>query len=376
MGFAGKLAAGLLAFAAAAPNLPPRTRNVVLIVADGLRWQEVFRGAEGILMDEACGGVEDPAALARDFWRDTPEERRRALLPFLWDVVARDGQIFGNQWLGSVARVSNGLDFSYPGYNEMLTGVPDPRIDTNDAVPNPNVTVFEWLNGFAPFRGRAAAFATWSVFDAIFNRERSRLRVCAGWHPEESCLAPPVPPSVKRLYETTTPYWRDNVWDSFLQATLLEEIRRNRPRVLFVGYGETDEWAHLGRYDLYLESARQTDRFIRELWDTMQAMPEYRGTTTFVITTDHGRGGGLEEWKDHDSTVPGSSGMWIAAIGPDVPALGERRDAPAVTQAQIAATLAALLGEDYREAYPAAAPPLPDMVFSPQLSVFSSGTDD
>jgi hypothetical protein len=351
----------LLLIAAAARAQVPRAQNVVLIVTDGLRWQEVFHGPERALMNEDCGGVEDPAALAREFWKDTPEERRRALLPFLWDVVARDGQIFGNADVGSSARVSNGMDFSYPGYNEMLTGIADPRIDTNDPVPNPNVTVFEWLNRMEPFRGKAAAYATWSVFDAIFNRARSGLRICAGWRPEAACLEPPVPPNLKRLYETTTPYWRDNVWDSFMQAAVLEEIRQNRPRVLFVGYGETDEWAHLGRYDLYLESARQWDAFVRELWETMQTMPEYRGTTAFLLTTDHGRGSGFEEWKDHDTVVPGSSDMWIAALGPGVPAMGERRNAPTVTQAQIAATLAALLGEDYRRAFPAAAPVLPDL---------------
>ena len=181
MRLVGKCAAGLLLFAAAAPGQTPRARNVVLIVADGLRWQEVFRGPERTLMNEDCGGVEDPAALALEFWKDTAAERRRALLPFLWDVVARDGQIFGNLDVGSSARVSNGLDFSYPGYNEMLTGIPDPRIDTNDPIPNPNVTVFEWLNGMAAYRGKAAAYATWSVFDAIFNRARSGLRICAGW---------------------------------------------------------------------------------------------------------------------------------------------------------------------------------------------------
>ena len=86
---------------------------------------------------------------------------------------------------------------------------------------------------------------------------------------------------------------------------MLDEVRRNHPRVLFVGYGETDEWAHLGRYDRLLDSAQRVDRFIAELWDTMQAIPQYRGKTTFLITTDHGRGHGLEDWKDHGDDVAG-----------------------------------------------------------------------
>jgi hypothetical protein len=365
-------AAMLTPFAAAAEG--PRTRHVVLIVADGLRWQEVFGGAERELMDETCGGVEAPDAVVREFWRPTPEERRQALLPFLWGTVAREGQIWGNAAEGSFARVTNGLDFSYPGYNEMLSGAADPRMDTNDPVPNPNVTVFEWLNQRPGLTGRVSAYATWSVFDAIFNRARSNLRVCAGWRPVATCLAPPVPAMLKRLYETTTLYWRDNVWDSLLQASVLEEIRRHRPAVLFVGFGETDEWAHSGRYDLYLESARQTDRFIQELWETMQEIPEYRGTTTFLITTDHGRGSGPEGWKDHDREIPGSADMWIAVLGPDTPAFGERRAAPLVTQSQIAATVAALLGYDYRKAFPSAAPPLPDVTVARRQRVAGVGS--
>ncbi len=347
--------------AAPAPVPPPRTRNVVLIVSDGLRWQEVFRGPDPALMTEACGGVEEPEALARDFRRPNTDEGRRTLLPFFWNVVAKDGQLFGNQTGGSLAHDTNGQDFSYPGYNEMLAGAPDARIDSNDPNPNPNLTVFEWLSRQPGLEGRVEAYGTWSVFDAIFNRTRSGLKVCSGWRPAAGCLESSGP-MLARLFETSTRFWTDNAWDAFLQAAVLDEVRHNRPRVLFVGYGETDEWAHLGRYDLLLRSAHDMDRFVAELWNTMQAMPEYRDQTTFLITADHGRGQGLEDWKEHGNDTPGSSEIWIAALGPDTPPWGERLVAAPVTQAQIAATVAALLGYDYRSASPGAATPITDVI--------------
>jgi hypothetical protein len=49
----------------------------------------------------------------------------------------------------------------------------------------------------------------------------------------------------------------------------------------------------------------------------------------------------------------------MAVMGPDTPALGVR-EGVTVTQSQLAATVAALLGEDFRAAAPASAPPLPD----------------
>jgi bisphosphoglycerate-independent phosphoglycerate mutase (AlkP superfamily) len=131
-------------------------------------------------------------------------------------------------------------------------------------------------------------------------------------------------------------------------------LRANSPRVLFIGYGETDEWAHGGRYDLTLRTAKQVDAFIAELWQFMQSMPAYRGSTTFIITTDHGRGDGAADWKRHGEDVAGAEAIWLAVMGPDTPALGEREN-DTFTQAQVAATLASFLGEDWRSVNPVAA---------------------
>jgi bisphosphoglycerate-independent phosphoglycerate mutase (AlkP superfamily) len=135
--------------------------------------------------------------------------------------------------------------------------------------------------------------------------------------------------------------------------------------VLFVGYGETDNWAHSGRYDLVLESAHAFDGFVSQLWKMMQSLPAYRESTTFIITTDHGRGGGPVEWKEHGVDQKGSENIWIAVIGPDTPPLGERTQVPSVTQSQIAATIAALLGKDYTHEVPAAAGPLSIVLAGP-----------
>src|SRR5579863_4362032 len=85
-----------------------KTRNVFLIVSDGLRWQEIFTGAErDLLTTEHGGNWASTEKLTKQYWRETPEERRKAVFPFLWSVIATQGQIFGNQTKGSVARVTN-----------------------------------------------------------------------------------------------------------------------------------------------------------------------------------------------------------------------------------------------------------------------------
>jgi alkaline phosphatase D len=80
------------------------------------------------------------------------------------------------------------------------------------------------------------------------------------------------------------------------------------------------------------------------------------------VTTDHGRGDPPQGWRSHGEKVEGSEAIWLAALGPDTPALGERSETGPVTQAQVAATLAALLGEDYNAEAPRAAPPIADLV--------------
>jgi hypothetical protein len=360
------LGLGALLLMSAVPARAGKTQNVVLIVSDGLRWQEVFTGADPSLLNDKAGGSwlskED---LRKRYWRDDPDARRKLLFPFLWGTVATQGQIYGNQKMGSVAHVTNGKAFSYPGYNEMSTGYPNDAIDSNEFGPNPNPTVFEWLNRLDEFRGKVAIYGTWEIYDNIFNKSRSGLVMQTGWNLPRKADETPRDRLLRELYATTTRFDEEDVDNSLLQIPLLDYVKTAHPRVLFVGYGETDNWAHQGRYDLVLDSAHRMDHFVHQLWDTMQAMPEYRGTTTFIVTTDHGRGGGLTEWKEHGVGQKGSENIWIAVLGPDTAPLGERSHIAPVTQAQIAATLAAFVGRNYNQDVPKAALPIADVLSTP-----------
>lgn len=336
------------------------SENVIFVMTDGLRWQEVFSGADASLMTKVDGKLADPVALKARYWRDSPEERRRVLMPFLWSLVANEGQIYGNRTKGSDAFVTNGLNFSYPGYSEALCGFPDPRINSNDKIPNPNPTVLEWLSRFPEYRGRIAAFGGWDVIASVFNPARSGLVVNAGWDPFTAMAATPRLDLLNALKAQTPRVWEDEPFDAIPFYTAIEYLKQRKPKVLYISFGETDDWAHAGRYGKYLDAAHRVDKFLETLWMTVQEMPEYRGHTTLIVSTDHGRGDGPVGWQDHGQKIPDSRYIWIAFLGPDSPALGERSNVPPITQSQIASTIAGFVGKDYTGTVPQSGKPIHD----------------
>jgi hypothetical protein len=348
------LLVALVSLASAGPP-PLKTRHVLFITTDGLRWQEVFRGPEERLMKKATGGVPSEAALRDEFWAPTAEERRVKLMPFLWGEVAAKGQLYGNRDAGSEGDLTNGYYVSYPGYNELLAGYPDARIWNNMPLPNVNLNVLELLNSRPGFGGKVAAINAWHVLPKILNRARSRIPMWTPGLRDPGDLTFPRRAELDALAGDIILPWVDEHFDAFVFAGAQSYLSSAQPRLLYVNFGETDEWAHEYRYDKYLHAARNVDRWVRTLWETVQAKPEMRGTTTLVFTTDHGRGNDEYSWVNHGAKFPGSGEWWFAVLGPDTPPLGERKHCAPVKQAQTAATIARLLGEDYRGAVPEAA---------------------
>lgn len=330
-----------------------KSENIFLITLDGLRWQELFSGADSLLIDDS-GYVENPEALTQEFWDKDALKRREILMPFFWNVIAKEGQLYGNRKYGNSVDCTNKMLFSFPGYNEILTGAADDeRINSNDKIPNPNVTVLEFLNNQPALKGKVAAFGSWDVFPFIINAERSGLPVNAGF---DQARAEPLSEKEVLLNEMITQIrgpWSSVRLDPFTHHYAMEYIKKNNPRVVYIAYGETDDFAHDGRYDQYIFATRMTDNFIRELWEFVQSHDQYKNKTTFLITTDHGRGTTPKsEWKSHGSKIKGAEEIWLAIIGPDTPASGEIRHSGQLYQNQVAATAAAFLGFEFKSGKP------------------------
>ncbi len=322
-----------------------KTQHVFIITVDGLRWQEVFTGADKQIISNR-EYVEDPVLLREMYWDDNPDERRKKLMPFFWNIIARKGQLYGNRLIGNKMNVSNIYRFSYPGYCEMFTGFADRRFVPNTPVSNPNTNIFEYLNRQPAYKGRVAAFTSWNIFPYILNEKRSGFPVNSGYEALDGADTNSVFAAINRLQDSI----RDKCATRYDEITYLgakEYIRQKHPKVLLIALGESDEFAHHGQYDRYLQSIANTDRMIAELWYMIQTDPVYKDNTTFVITTDHGRGRKPATWTDHLFLVGGSREVWLAMLGPGIQPLGEIKKEQVLYQRQIAATIANLLQEHF-----------------------------
>jgi hypothetical protein len=185
-----------------------------------------------------------------------------------------------------------------------------------------------------------------------FNTERSKLPVNGRGLPF------PAPVVAHQRDANQFSEWLPSFWagvrlDATTMVAALDALKTNQPRVLVVLLGETDEWAHERRYDLYLDAAHRADRFIQLLWETAQGLPRYRGRTSLLIATDHGRGPD-RDWTDHGVDVRPADRIWMAVMGPTVRPTDVIR-VQSGTQSQFAATLAGLVGESWQSARPSAA---------------------
>ncbi|MEP6948174.1 MAG: alkaline phosphatase family protein [Ginsengibacter sp.] len=330
-----------------------KTENLVIVTLDGMRWQEVFGGADSALLKNK-NFTRDSLGASSKFWDDDIEKRRKSLMPFIWSTVVSKGQLYGNRWKESEVDNANPYKFSYPGYNEIFTGYPDTAVNSNDKIVNKNINVLEFINQQPGFKNKVAAFTSWDAFPYILNKWRSGIYV----NSDTDSL--PYTKVKFRLIDdiqshTTRPLGIRADVLTYISAR--EYLKEMKPKVLYISLGETDDLAHAGMYDWYLGSAYAEDRMLEELWDYIQSEPQYKNKTTLIITCDHGRGDNPKEnWQSHGEKIEDSGQIWIAAIGPDTKPAGEMKNKNLLYQKQLAATFAKVLGFTFTPNHPVAAP--------------------
>jgi len=318
-----------------------KTRNLIIVTLDGMRWQEVFGGMDNQLLANKKFTM-DSASLSKKFAGSSREERRTKLFPFIWSTVSSDGQLYGDRLNGSEVNNANPYKFSYPGYNEIFTGYPDKGVNSNDKIVNPNTNVLEFIAKQPGYTGKVAAFTTWDAFPYILNKWRSGIYVNSD---TDSLKFDNTFLKLINQMQFLSANPIDLRQDLLTYFAAREYLEAYKPRVLYISFGETDDFAHMGLYDQYIKSAHAEDAMLQDIWNLVQSMPEYKNTTTLIVTTDHGRGDKIkEQWTDHGENIEDAGHIWIAVLGSDTKPGGLVKTDSPLYQKQIAPTLAALLG--------------------------------
>lgn len=330
-----------------------KTENVVLVLIDGYRWQELFRGADIQLLAGKKYNSGDSSQRFQKYWDDNPVERRKKLMPFTWNYIAQHGQLYGNRDLGNLVNVKNPYWFSYPGRAEMLSGFVDTAINSNDYPSNTNMNILEFLNNQNSYHDKVVTFACWVPVGRCLNKENSRMLINVPWEDitgndltEAEILANEVQHLAPKTFG-----WGERL-DFEVYALAKSYIQAKHPKVVYIDFGDTDEYAHHGRYEEYLDDIHNLDIMIGNLWKMMEKDKFYAGKTTFYIVPDHGRGVG-DRWTDHGSGTPHSDETWFMVMGPDTPATGEIKTQEQIYEDQFAQTVASLLGFQYEAGRPA-----------------------
>lgn len=324
--------------------------RVIVIMTDGFRWQDMFGGMDSSLVKLKRFHRGDSAAIVAKYWSKDLNERREKLMPFFWKTIAQKGQIHGNRQLGNLVNVSNPYWFSYPGYSELLTGQVDTAVNSNDYKANPNTNFFEYLNSLPNYKNQVAAFGAWDAFDRILNEKRAGFPVINGFDDYSSISTSKQAKLLASMTkESFHVFGEVEVLDLFMHYQALDYLKTQKPKALFISYGETDEFAHEGHYGHYLNAAHQFDAWVSDIWNFVESDPLYKGKTTLLVTTDHGRGNKIKsQWTSHGQEVSDSHEIWFALVGAKVEALGEVKTKTQAYQKDLIHRVSQLMGLNFQ----------------------------
>jgi len=166
----------------------------------------------------------------------------------------------------------------------------------------------------------------WNVFDAVSNLD-ARVR-------------PTIEDAISSFVRSGGPTSGDEL--TYLVSR--EVMRRFSPRLLVIIFSDV-EVAHFGSYALHVAGIRTGDRLAYQVWQDIEANPEYKGKTTMFVLPEFGRdpdGSSTNGFFNHRSETESTRSTWMMVLGASVekPGLIEHP----VRHIDLCPTVAGLLG--------------------------------
>lgn len=288
--------------------------NVILLMLDGVRWQEVYKGdAQGMIF--------------RNLWRE----------------LAAEGLMFGNRDQGAPMTVSNGTNISLPAYQSIMAGFRQDCGSNGCGRIRTETLQERLLRELGGSRLGVATIASWEKIPHAVEHRAGATFVNAAFEPLADGTKDPELDEINLAQTRDLPLWKGARFDRYTWAHSMRYLARHKPRFLFISLNDADEWAHRGEWSRYVEALRQYDGYLRELVAALKSMGEYGQKTMLIVTTDHGRGEG-GNWKHHGWIWPSSRFVWMYARGARSAPSGSATQFTEYTHNDIRPTIEAALG--------------------------------
>jgi hypothetical protein len=234
--------------------------------------------------------------------------RRLHQLSSVQQLVRDQGLSFG---LGAVKmKVSNTSSKSLPGYRALLTGQYEKECEDNDCNLINRETLFDQLPKMGISKKESVVFASWEkILNAVSIQKNSTCGSIA-FQLQQTCTsdvqtAQKITQLLKKAQTDRPVLWDDSRRDRYTWDMAMTYLQQERPRLTYLSFVETDEWAHHHDFNQVDQSLLEFDRRFLKLIDLLKQTPGRYENTSIIITTDHGRGRGLFEWT-HGKLFPHS----------------------------------------------------------------------
>lgn len=317
-----------------ARELADSTTPVILVVLDGVRWQEVF------------GGIDPQLAATHHLLGSSgPVVGARSLLPSLYAALDARGAAVGAPGYGVIA--ASGPNFvSLPGYTEIFGGRPPDGCHDNECAGASGPTIVDAVRDRSGSDSDVAVIASWAPIARAATRMPSRIVVSAGRQDVAGAHFLVDDPSMREVLEEgarADPRPGHDAFrpDRYTAELALRYLEARRPAFLFVGLGEPDEYAHADDYRGYLASLRAADDFFGRLFAVLDRMGGRGRRSLVLVTADHGR---AHDYRDHGAGLPESARVWLLALGGPVHARGFVQGPAARRLADVAPTIRQVVG--------------------------------
>ena len=107
--------------------------------------------------------------------------------------------------------------------------------------------------------------------------------------------------------------------DSTTYKHLIDTISKYHPHLVLVNFKEPDASGHANNWIKYTNGIKDIDKYVGNLWNFIQSDSTYAGTTTLLVTNDHGRHltGTYDGFVSHWCDCKGCRRIFLLGIGPD-----------------------------------------------------------